>query len=126
MSFGKKLLELRKQKGLSQEHLAVDLGVSQSSISNYELGITHPDILILEKVSNYFNVPVSDLFPQEQMIFYAAQNSGGQNSCYIHNYNSYKEDLIKQYRETIELLKEQIQFLKEHNELLKKQIEKIN
>lgn len=122
MSFGKKLLELRKQKGLSQEHLAVDLGVSQSSISNYELGITHPDILILEKVSNYFNIPVSELFPQEQMIFYATQNSGGQNSCFIHNYNSYKEELITQYKETIHLLKEQIQFLKEENASLKKKM----
>lgn len=34
MSFGKKLYELRKQKGLSQEDLAVDLNISQSSISN--------------------------------------------------------------------------------------------
>ena len=37
-TFGKKLSDLRKQKGLSQEQLATDLNISQSSVSNYESG----------------------------------------------------------------------------------------
>ena len=46
-TFGKKLSELRKQKGLSQEELAIDLNISQSSISNYESGATNPDTYVL-------------------------------------------------------------------------------
>jgi len=44
MSIAIKLLELRKSKGLSQEELAVDLDISQSTISNYEKGTSKPDI----------------------------------------------------------------------------------
>jgi transcriptional regulator with XRE-family HTH domain len=51
MSIGKKLLELRKQKGVSQEELAMDLDISQSTISNYELDVTSPDIETLNKFS---------------------------------------------------------------------------
>lgn len=109
MSFGSKLLELRKQKGLSQEDLALDLGISQSSVSNYEAGTTKPDISILEKVSAYFSVPVSDLLSDEQTIFYNHQNSGGQNGYVV---NQFPEKLIEQYEETIKALKEQIEVLK--------------
>ncbi|MDY0088775.1 MAG: helix-turn-helix transcriptional regulator [Flavobacteriaceae bacterium] len=109
MSFGNKLLELRKQKGLSQEDLAVDLGISQSSVSNYEAGLTKPDITVLEKVSAYFSVPVSDLLSDDQNIFYSYKNKNVQNTCVI---NSIPDKLIEQYEETIKSLKEQIEVLK--------------
>ncbi len=109
MSFGTKLLELRKQKGLSQEDLALDLGISQSSVSNYELGLTKPDISVLEKVSAYFSIPISDLLSDEKTVFYNHQNSGGQNGYVI---NQLPEKLIEQYEETIKSLKEQITVLK--------------
>jgi len=57
-SFGKKLTELRKQKGISQEELACDLKISQSSISNYESGSTNPDSEILKRISDYFQINV--------------------------------------------------------------------
>lgn len=109
MSFGSRLLELRKHKGLSQEDLAHDLGISQSSVSNYEGGTTKPDISILEKVSTYFNVSISDLLSDEQTVFYNHQNSGGQNGYVV---NQLPEKLIEQYEETIKSLKEQIEVLK--------------
>jgi len=109
MSFGKKLLELRKQKGLSQEDLAFELGISQSSVSNYESDLTRPDILILEKVSNYFQTPVSELVPADNSTFYNYQNSGGNNGYVI---NQLPEKLIEQYEQTIRSLKEQIEVLK--------------
>lgn len=111
MSFGKKLLELRKQKGLSQEDLALDLNLSQSSISNYESGHTNPDIVVLEKISQYFSVPIQELLTDENLVFYNHQNSGGQNGCF-YVVNNLPEKLIEQYEETIKSLKEQIAVLK--------------
>ena len=111
MSFGKKLLELRKQKGLSQEDLALDLNVSQSSISNYEAELTTPDISFLEKTSQYFSVPMQELLTDEKLVFYNHQNSGGQNGC-LYVVNNLPEKLIEQYEETIQSLKEQIAVLK--------------
>jgi|SRR5690606_26786502 len=109
MSFGHKLLELRKQKGISQEDLALDLNVSQSSISNYEAGTTKPDISFLEKTSKYFAIPIQDLFSEDNLTFYNYQNSGGANGYVI---NNLPEKLIEQYEETIQSLKEQIAVLK--------------
>lgn len=109
MSFGKKLYEMRKQKGLSQEELAIDLNISQSSVSNYEAGTTLPDILFLEKVSKYFSVPIQEILSNDNLTFYNHKNSGGQNGYVI---NNLPEKLIEQYEETISSLKKQIQVLK--------------
>ena len=38
MKFNEKLIELRKQKGLSQDELGNALGVSRQTISKWELG----------------------------------------------------------------------------------------
>lgn len=109
MSFGSKLSQLRRQKAISQEELAFDLGVSQSSISNYESGFTKPDISLLEKLSKYFDVNIGDLLSDDSNTFYNYKNSGGQNGYVV---NQLPEKLIEQYEETIKSLKEQIELLK--------------
>ncbi len=40
-----RLQKLRKEKGLSQEELAFELGISRQAISKWECGETSPDIL---------------------------------------------------------------------------------
>ena len=112
-TFGKKLSELRKQKGLSQEQLATDLNISQSSISNYEAGSTKPDTDILQKIAEYFKVPVAYFFSDEKTIFYTNENNGGN----IGNFNSYtfnviSEKLIELYEKRIKDMEEEIQSLK--------------
>jgi transcriptional regulator with XRE-family HTH domain len=79
MLMSEKLLNLRKQKGLTQEQLACDLKVSSSTISNYELGLTKPDIEILCRISEYFHIPVQNLVSDEQYTFFNYENSGGNN-----------------------------------------------
>ena len=44
MEFNEKLLELRKQKGLTQEELAEVLFVSRTAISKWESGRGYPNI----------------------------------------------------------------------------------
>lgn len=100
MSLGEKLLELRKKNGLSQEDLAFELKLSQSTISNYEKGFTFPDIVTLEKYSEYFNIPIIDLIDKEAKIAYNYQNTGGENAFQIVK-NTNNEELIEQYKETI-------------------------
>lgn len=112
MSFGSKLLELRKQRGLSQEDLALDLNTSQSSISNYESGLTKPDISFLEKTSQYFSVPIQELLSEENLVSYNQQNTGGQNGCY-YVVNTFPDKLIEQYEKRIQEKDELIKILKE-------------
>ena len=118
MSLGEKLLELRKKNGLSQEDLAFELKLSQSTISNYEKGFNFPDIVTLEKYSEYFNIPIIDLIDKEAKIAYNYQNTGGENAFQIVK-NMNNEELIEQYKETINALKDEINILKEHNSFLK-------
>ncbi|QRN85414.1 helix-turn-helix transcriptional regulator [Clostridia bacterium] len=56
MTFGEKLQMLRKQKGMSQEQLAVQVEVSRQSISKWELGESSPDIDRILILSRYFGV----------------------------------------------------------------------
>ena len=42
MTLGEKIIKMRKQKNLSQEDLAEQMGVTRQTISNWELNETNP------------------------------------------------------------------------------------
>jgi len=111
--FGRKLVDLRKQRGISQEQLAMDLNVSQSTISNYEQGLTKPDTNILKKICDYFNVPIAYMFSDEKIIFHTVENHHG-NSGYMINstLNTYTDKLIELYELRLKEKEELISFLK--------------
>lgn len=56
-----KIAELRKEKGIGQQELAENLGVSFQSVSKWETGITMPDITLLPEISKYFDVTVDEI-----------------------------------------------------------------
>lgn len=51
----------RKQKGYSQETLAQELNVVRQTVSKWEKGYSVPDAIMLEKLSDLFEVSVGDL-----------------------------------------------------------------
>ena len=55
------LKQLRKSKGLTQEELAVQLGVVRQTISKWEKGLSVPDSEMLIEIAERFDVPVSTL-----------------------------------------------------------------
>lgn len=67
MRFEEKIVELRKQKGLSQEELAEQLGVSRQAVSRWELGQTLPDIPNLLQLCELFGVSVDYLVRDEEL-----------------------------------------------------------
>ena len=56
-----RLKELRKQKGITQIKLAMDLNLSQNSISRYEQGVREADYKTLIMFADYFNVSIDYL-----------------------------------------------------------------
>jgi transcriptional regulator with XRE-family HTH domain len=66
MDIGKKIKTLRLSKPLTQNELANILGVSKSTMSNYERNISTPDPDILLKLATYFDVTVDYLFNEKQ------------------------------------------------------------
>lgn len=64
---GKRIKELRKKKGLSQEQLAEKVGFeSSNSISNVENGYNYPSIQNLEKILNVLGTNFQSVFTFEQ------------------------------------------------------------
>lgn len=61
MKFEEKLMNLRKQNGLSQEDLAEKLDVTRQTVSKWELGQSKPDMEKLIEIGKIFNVPLESL-----------------------------------------------------------------
>ena len=52
---------IRKERGLNQLKVALDLNISREALSHYENGKRSPDIQMLRKMSEYFNVSIDFL-----------------------------------------------------------------
>lgn len=59
-----RLKQLRKERGISQLKLAMDLSMSQNTISRYETGTHEADYKTLIRLANYFNVSIDYLLEQ--------------------------------------------------------------
>lgn len=60
-TFNERLKELRKEKSITIEKLAEDLGSAKSTISRYENGLREPKKDFLEMLCDYFNVSIDYL-----------------------------------------------------------------
>ena len=62
--FGKRLKELRMEKGLSQQKLGELLGFCNQTISFWESGSREPDLDTLVKIAHYFEVTMEELLEE--------------------------------------------------------------
>lgn len=98
MNFGERLINLRKQRGMSQEELAEKLNMTRQTISKWELGVSTPDMESLKNISNLFGISVDELISNNENTNTnnTANNNPeyvGLNSNYVPNSESYvKED----------------------------------
>ena len=60
-----RLKDLRKSKGVSQEQVAHDLGLSLRGYQNYEYGQREPNIEMILKLAEYYNVTTDYLLEKE-------------------------------------------------------------
>lgn len=65
MSFGEKLQQLRKEKGLSQEDLAHQLNVSRQAVSKWESQNGYPEIEKMILISDLFQVSLDYLMKKD-------------------------------------------------------------
>ena len=63
--FSENLIILRKQKGLSQEALAIKLNVVRQTVSKWEKGLSVPDADMLIRLAEIFEVSVSQLLGEK-------------------------------------------------------------
>ena len=75
MEFNKKLQELRKQNGLTQEELAASLYVSRTAISKWESGRGYPNIESLKAIAKFFSVTVDELLSSGEVLTIAEEDN---------------------------------------------------
>ncbi len=96
--FDEMLIYLRKRAGLTQAELAKKIGVSRSTIGNYEKGIREPDFETLEKIADFFNVELNFLLGK----------SGNDTELYMEYYNAaLKVEKEKEFLEMFRKLNEE-------------------
>jgi transcriptional regulator with XRE-family HTH domain len=73
--FKDKLKELRKQKNLTQEELAVQISISRQSISKWENGLSYPTKPMAEQLCLLFEIPMEELLNQEEVMWMSIENN---------------------------------------------------
>ncbi|SCX13603.1 putative transcriptional regulator [Lachnospiraceae bacterium YSD2013] len=58
--------ELRKERGIKQEELAMALEVSRQTIGSLENGRYNPSIQLAFKISKFFGLKIEDVFIYEE------------------------------------------------------------
>ncbi len=56
---------LRFDRGMTQEELALRVGVSRQTIMSIERGATNPSVLLAYKVAMALQAPISEVFQME-------------------------------------------------------------
>lgn len=92
MNIGRNILELRKQKGIKQEELAAELGVTAAAVSKWENGYTLPDILMLCALADFFEVTTDELLgrntaPKQAIVVAKTEELGQKIADLIGKYN---------------------------------------
>ncbi|HDO9489898.1 TPA: helix-turn-helix transcriptional regulator [Clostridioides difficile] len=60
--FNTKIKLLRAEQGITQEDLAIDIGVNRSTISEIERGTFNPSLKLAFSIANYFDKTVDEIF----------------------------------------------------------------
>lgn len=75
MTFGEKLVQLRRARGLSQEALAEAVGVSRQAVSKWELGTAAPEVDKIIALADFYGVTTDYLLRAEAMPAAAEQKT---------------------------------------------------
>ena len=62
VAFGKRIKELRKQTGLSQEKFASKIGMDRTYYASIESGKRNVSLKNIEKIASGFDISISQLF----------------------------------------------------------------
>ena len=112
-----RIKEIRKEKGISHEAMAFDLGISQVAYSKIEKNETKLTLERLYKIANILESKVSNLLGLEIQKVYQQEFKDNSNNYqeiqHLHQENKeVYHELIKAKDEQIKLLKEQVTFYK--------------
>lgn len=62
LELGKRIRELRRRDGRTQEDLAEAIGVTSQAVSRWEANGGYPDMEMIPSIANYFGITIDELF----------------------------------------------------------------
>ena len=71
MNLGKNICQLRRERNITQEDLAAELGVTAAAVSKWENDYTLPDVLMLCALADYFEVTTDEMLGRTMKWKYA-------------------------------------------------------
>ena len=95
---GAKIKLLRKNRGLKQAELALYIGVAQQTLCGYENSKSQPDIEVLKKIAEFFNVSTDYLL---QVDIQDETCNTSENDIFIKKLNDYGRQLNTSNRDII-------------------------
>jgi len=110
INIGQKIRKIRELRNLTQQHMAQELGVTQSAYSKLEMGESDITYKKLEQISSILGISVEEFAAfNEQMIFNVMHNQTG-NGFVLNKGVSESEKRL--YEDQIAQLKAEISYLK--------------
>jgi len=103
INLANKLRTLRTQKEIDTLSSAEELGISETTYRRYERNESTPDLEMLQKIANFYQIDIVELLSDDKYVFNQHNKKGDNNGLVI---NQLSEKLIKQYEERIRELKE--------------------
>lgn len=110
LDIGSKIRFFREIKGISQEALALQLGISQQAFQKIESGVTRLDIDRANTIAQELGLQLDALlsFNPANYWYHCTHSGNGNTNTHTHIPN----ELIKSYEDQITSLKEEIVFLR--------------
>ena len=97
---GKRICEVRKYRGMTQEQLAEKANIDQRSLSHIECGDTFPSRSLLD-IANALDIELKDLFDFEHL----EQTDKSMKDYILHNVDTHNEDNLKTVYRMIKSMK---------------------
>ena len=66
MKLSQAIIEIRKEKGLTQEDFAKEFNVTRQTVSNWENGKSYPDLLTLVKISDLYGYSLDRMLREDR------------------------------------------------------------
>jgi len=88
MNIGDNIKKIRELKNYSQEYVAQELGISQSTYARIESGTIVPKIDRLQRIAEILEIDVSFLLSTSNVFNIVFNATGNQNGGYINNQNN--------------------------------------
>lgn len=101
---GNKIRQIRESRGLSQDNIALELGITQPSYARLEKDDNRINIIRLMQIAGVLETTVSELIDEKTQKVINQQNS--------QNPNAYVDTIINSDKEHIQTLKDEISFLR--------------